>query len=148
MTASDPYPWWTMGLQSSKSGSTNAPMNTDDHVEGLEGWFQPWSEHDLAAIPLVRIGGTYTIYTGRLTETEIAAPGSLPLRLPGARPDSLGFFSDASGDSCFEAFFEPSGITVEGQASLRQWAAWDTAFRAAVRLSRDSLSRRADCGEV
>lgn len=116
----------------SQSESRNAAMNTKDHVEGLEGWFQPGNEHDLTKRPLVRIAGTYTFYTGRLTEAEIATLGRLLLRLPGARPDSMGFFSDSAGDSCFEASFEPSGITVEGQASPEQWAAWDTAFRAAV----------------
>jgi len=107
-------------------------MTDEDHIEGLEGWFQPWNEHDVEARPLLKIGGTYTIYTGRLTEAELATLGRLLLRLPGARPDSMGFFSDSSGDPCLEASFEPSGITVEGQVSPEQWAAWDTAFRAAI----------------
>jgi hypothetical protein len=107
-------------------------MTDEDRVEGLEGWFQPWNDHDLAARPLVKIGGTYTIQTGRLTEAQVAALGRLLLGLPGAGPDSMGFFCDASGNPCIEASFEPSGITVEGQASPEQWAEWDTAFRAAV----------------
>lgn len=107
-------------------------MTDEDPIEGLEGWFQPWNENDVEARPLLKIGGTYTIYTGRLTEAELATLGRLLLRLPGARPDSMGFFSDSSGDPCLEASFEPSGITVEGQVSPEQWAAWDTAFRAAI----------------
>ncbi|MFM9928338.1 hypothetical protein VLK31_35585 [Variovorax sp. H27-G14] len=107
-------------------------MASEELIEGLEGWFQPWNEHDLAARPLVKIGGTYTIYTGRLTDAEVATLGSLLLRLPGARPGSMGFFSDPSGNPWLEASFEPSGITIEGQVSPEQWASWDTAFRAAV----------------
>jgi len=107
-------------------------MTTEEHIEGLEGWFQSWDDHDLTARPLVKIGGTYTIYTGRLNEVEVATLGRLLLGLPGARPDSMGFFHDSSGDPCFEASFEPSGLTVEGQALPEQWAAWDIAFRAAV----------------
>jgi len=119
-------------VPSARSGSRRAPMTAEDHVEGLEGWFQPWNEHDLAARPFVKIGGTYTLYTGRLTEAEVATLGRLLLGLPGARPGSMGFFCDPSGGPCFEASFEPSGVTVEGQASPEQWTAWDTAFRAAV----------------
>jgi len=107
-------------------------MTDEDHIEGLDGWFQPWNEHDVEARPLLKIGGTYTIYTGRLSDAQVATLGVLLLRLPGARPASMGFFSNSSGHPCLEASFEPSGITVEGQASPEQWAAWDTAFRAAV----------------
>jgi hypothetical protein len=64
----------------------------------------------------------------RLTATL----GRLLLELPGARPGSMGFFTDSSGDPCLEASFEPSGITIEGQASPEQWTAWDIAFRTAV----------------
>jgi hypothetical protein len=47
-------------------------MTSEKHIEGLEGWFQPWNDHDLTARPLLKVGGTYTIYTGRLTEGEVA----------------------------------------------------------------------------
>ncbi|VDO43586.1 hypothetical protein [Variovorax paradoxus] len=107
-------------------------MTSEKHIEGLEGWFQPWNDHDLTARPLLKVGGTYTIYTGRLTEGEVATLGRLLLELPGARPGSMGFFTDSSGDPCLEASFEPSGITIEGQASPEQWTAWDIAFRTAV----------------
>ena len=107
-------------------------MTTEHHVEGLEGWFQPWNEHDLEARPFVKIGGTYTITMGCLTEAEFTILGRVLLGLPGARPDSMGFFSDAFGNPCLEASVEPSGITVEGHASPEQWAAWDTAFKEAV----------------
>lgn len=107
-------------------------MTTEDSIEGLEGWFQPWNEHDVASRPLLRIGGTYTIHTGRLSEAQVAELGTLLLALPGARPDSMGFFSSPSGEPCLEASFEPSGITVVGKVSLEQWSAWDSAFRAEV----------------
>ncbi|NMU91393.1 hypothetical protein HGQ98_16865 [Achromobacter ruhlandii] len=107
-------------------------MISDDAIEGLEGWFQPWNEHDLTTRPFVNIGGTYTIYTGRLTEAELAALGSLFLQLPGARPNSMGFFSNALGEPSLVTSFEPSGITVWGETTPEQWAEWDTAFRTAV----------------
>lgn len=104
----------------------------DESIEGLNGWFQPWNEHDIAARPLLKIGGTYTIYTGRLTKGELAALDTIVLGLPGARPGSMGFFSNSLGEPCLVASFEPSGITISGEASSEQWAVWDAAFRAAV----------------
>ena len=107
-------------------------MTSNDYIEGLDGWFQPWVEHDPAARPFVIIGGTYTIYTGRLTEAELEALGKLFPRLPGARPNSMDFFSNELGEPSLMTSFEPSGITVEGRATPEQWAEWDTAFREAV----------------
>jgi len=104
----------------------------DSYVEGLDGWFQPWNEHDVAALPLLKIGGTYTIYTGRLTSAELAALDRILLDLPGRHSGSMHYFGDPEGGAGLVASFEPSGITIHGEVLEYQWTAWDSAFRDAV----------------
>lgn len=104
----------------------------DQHIEGLVGWFQPYDEHNSAAGPLLKIGGTYTIYTGRLTAAELAALERILLELPGRQAGSMNYFGDPEEGAGLVASFEPSGITVNGELSEQQWNAWDSAFRNAV----------------
>jgi hypothetical protein len=33
-------------------------MIENDQIDGLDGRFQPWSEHNVETEPLVRVGGT------------------------------------------------------------------------------------------
>lgn len=99
------------------------------------GWFQPWSEHNVETEPLVRVGGTYTVYTGRLNEAQLAELGAILLVLPGAQSGSMSFFATAESAG-LEASFEPSGITVSGEVSASEWKAWDFAFRSAVEVAK------------
>lgn len=110
-------------------------MIKDDEIDGLDGWFQPWSQHNVATRPLVRVGGTYTIYTQRLNEAQTAELGAILLALPGARSGSMNFFSTAASAG-LEASFEPSGVTVSGDVAASDWEAWDFAFRSAVEAAK------------
>lgn len=104
----------------------------DSHIEGLDGWFQESNQHDVAARPLLKIGGTYTIYTGRLTSAELAILDRILLELPGRQVGSMNYFGDPNEGAGLEASFEPSGIQIFGEVFEHQWSAWDSAFRDAV----------------
>lgn len=101
----------------------------DNYIEGLDGWFQPWNEDDIAARPLVKIGGTYTIYTGRLNSAELATLDRILLELPGKQAGSMNYFGNPEDGTGLVASFEPSGITICGEVLEHQWSAWDSAFR-------------------
>jgi hypothetical protein len=109
-------------------------MIENDQIDGLDGWFQPWSEHNVETRPLVSVGGTYTIYTGRLDEAQLAELSALVV-LPGAQSGSMSFFA-TSASAGVEASFEPSGVTVSGEVSASEWEAWDFAFRTAVEAAK------------
>ncbi len=98
-------------------------MTTAEHIEGLDGWFQPWAEHETKAGSLIKVGGTYTLYTDRLSEEQLERLGAILTTMPGTA---------ANGVAGFEVSFEPSGITVCGEATPHQWQVWDATFRAAV----------------
>lgn len=110
-------------------------MIENDQIDGLDGWFQPWREHNVETSPLVSVGGTYTIYIGRLNEAQLAELGSILLVLPGAQSGSMNFFA-TSARAGLEASFEPSGVAVAGEVLASEWAAWDFAFRSAVEVAK------------
>lgn len=98
-------------------------MTTAEHINGVDGWFQPWAEHETNAGSLIKVGGTYTIYTGRLSEEQLERLGAIISAMPSTAADGVGGV---------EVSFEPSGITVSGEAAPHQWWMWDATFRAAV----------------
>ncbi|MBN9410683.1 MAG: hypothetical protein J0H69_16150 [Burkholderiales bacterium] len=107
-------------------------MTKASEISGLDGWFQEWSEHDSSATPLAQIGGTYTIYTGRLTDTEQNALVEILRGLPGWDEASGFYFGNPSEGLGLGTSWEPSGIQVFGHVPAAQWATWDLAFRTAV----------------
>lgn len=110
-------------------------MIENDQIDGLEGWFQPWGEHNVETKPLASVGGTYTICTGSLNEAQLAELGAILLVLPGAQSGSMSFFA-TSARAGLEASLEPSGVTVSGEVSVSEWEAWDFAFRSAVEVAK------------
>ena len=110
-------------------------MIENDQIDGLDGWFQPWNEHNVETKPLASVGETYTICTGRLNEAQLAELGAILLVLPGAQSGSMSFFA-TSASAGLEASLEPSGVTVSGEVSLSEWEAWDFAFRSAVEVAK------------
>jgi hypothetical protein len=108
----------------------DAPWNS--HIEGLDGWFQESNEHDVTARPLVKISGTYTIYTQRLTSGEVEILDRILLELPGRLTGLMNYFGDPKEGAGLVASFEPSGIQIFGEVLDHQWNAWDSAFRDAV----------------
>ncbi len=110
-------------------------MIEKDRVDGLDGWFQPWSDHNVENTPLVSVGGTYTIYTGCLDDEQLAELSAILVGLPGAQSGSMSFFAN-SASAGLEASFEPSGVTVAGEILASEWEAWDFAFRSAVDVAK------------
>jgi hypothetical protein len=47
----------------------------------------------------------------------------------------MSFFATAESAG-LEASFEPSGVTVSGEVSAREWKAWDFAFRSSVEVAK------------
>ncbi|HTH10826.1 MAG TPA: hypothetical protein VMA55_14765 [Acidovorax sp.] len=101
-------------------------------INGLEGWFQEWDEHDVSATPLAQFGGTYTIYIGRLTGEEQNALFDILRSMPGWNEASGFYYGNPSEEPGLGTSWEPSGIQVFGQVPAAQWIAWDLAFRMAV----------------
>jgi hypothetical protein len=98
-------------------------MTTAEYIDGLDGWFQPWAEHNTKVGSRIKVGGTYTIYTGRLSEEQLDKLGAILAALAGTAAN------DTDG---IEVSFEPSGVTVSGEATAQEWQAWDTTFRTFV----------------
>lgn len=113
-------------------------MIENDQIDGLDGWFQPWSEHNVDTKFLASVAGTYTICTGRLNEAHLAELGAILPVLPGAQSGSMSFFATAASAGQ-EASLEPPEATVSGEVSASEWEAWDFAFRSVIEIAK--LSR-------
>ncbi len=98
-------------------------MMTAEYIDGLDGWSQPWAEHDTKVGSRIKVGGTYTIYTGRLSEEQLEKLGVILAARAGTAAN------DTDG---IEVSYEPSGVTVSGEATSQQSQAWDATLRTSV----------------
>lgn len=108
----------------------------DLFVHGMDGWFHESIEHGDVSSGLMKVAGTYTIYTSRLTKALTESLLRIMKGLPGALEDGAGdisyFGADESAASYLVMSFEPSGIQVFGHVTTEQWQQWDRAFRVAI----------------
>jgi hypothetical protein len=108
----------------------------DEYITGLTGWFQGEAIPCIEDGALLKISGTYCIYTLRLTQADEKALEFIYSQLPGRSTGclDLGFFYGLgeSSPQFLTWSFEPGGIQVWGKLKPHQWKEWDETFRSLV----------------